>query len=412
MDTADFKTLAKKTRFILNKLLENSRSTPPEERLYTQKEVEKMVGRTRTTLAKLITKIMTRVENGELVEYNLHSLPINETTGRIKGYPFRWVQALREEAGTLPWRKPSESPFILAVIHFKGGVAKTESTINLSRVLGEKGYRVLVLDMDHQASFTGSFGCIPDEAFSKKDTIIPYMEGKRETLHYAIQKSSWPNIDYIPGCMELDSLGWALAFDAVGLKSFSEKRELMYELKNGIDTVSGDYDIVLIDSPPSSGMNSFEIIAAADGLVIPIPPAKHDLASTIQFLDMVGKLTSSYTQDSGEVIEGMLSDKTFKFIRFLVTKFQNEGNRSSNDVDFYNIARGIYGADCYEKVFRTISNIKEASRDFTSVYEVTKPNKKVLEELNSVFEQIELDILKHWPSKEEAVKLAGIGGIK
>lgn len=411
MDAGKFQVLSKKTSFILKKLLENSKSTPPEERLYTQKEVEAMVGRTRTTLAKLVTKIISKQETSVWDKYNLHQLPVNPSTGRIRGYPFRWVQALREEAGTLPWREPHESPFVLAVIHFKGGVAKTETTINLSRVLAEKGYRVLVLDMDHQASFTGSFGCIPDEEFSKKDTIIPYMEGERETLHYAIQKSSWPNIDYIPGCMELDSLGWALAFDAVKIESLDERRELMYELKNGIDTVSDMYDIVLIDSPPSSGMNSFEIIAAADGLVIPIPPAKHDLASTVQFLEMVGKLTSTYVEDDKEV-EGMLSDKTFKFVRFLVTKFQKEGNRSSNDVDFYNIARGIYGVDCYEKVFRTISNIKEASRDFTSVYEVTKPNKKVLEELNAVFAQIELDILKHWPSKEEDVKLAGIGGTK
>jgi len=439
IEKADFGVLRQKTNFILQKLLEDGQGyknfnldTKPMGRLFSQVEVEKMVGRRRPTLDKYRAKIEKRmtefeklVANGEIVsgglvpeEFNkvlnsaLPALEINDQTGRIKGYPFSWIQAFRAEAGTLPWRNPaSEEAFILAVSQFKGGVGKTEITANYARYLALKGYRVLVIDMDHQGSCTGSFGVFPDMTFSEADTVIPYIRGDEETLDYAVKKTAWPNIDLIPGCMALEEFNWTLAQAAMESSGGEETKDLYYELKRGIDTISENYDIILIDSPPSSSISSFEIIAAADGIVIPIPPRKHDLASTEQYLGIVERLCGTIEEenDDGEVEikEGILADKDHKFIRFLVTQFTNEKPRSTNDTDFYNICRGIYGPLCYEKVFRQISNIKEAAREFTTVYEVEKPNKAILKELDAMFEQIEIDILRHWPSKQEQLIEAG-----
>lgn len=414
----NFGLLRKKTQMVLQRLLQDAQGfknfsieSRPMGRLFTQKEVEKMVGRSRTTLKKLEDKIKAKIENGELPENFLPPMEINANTNRIAGYQFAWVQALRKEAGTLPWRDPkTDDPFILSVIQFKGGAGKTETVSNAARYLGIVGYRVLVIDMDHQGSCTGSFGYFPDIMFKEKDTVIPYIKGEKEDLHYAIRKTAWPNIDLIPGCMVLEDFNWAMAQYAMEAETKEEKRELYYELRRGIDTVSENYDIILIDSPPSSSINSFEIIAATDGAIIPIPPRKHDLASTEQFLGIAERLTQVTDEENGQKVEGILSDKEFKFIRFLVTQFVNEGNRSTNDADFYKICRGIFGPLCYEKVFRMISNIKEASRNFTTVYEVEKPNKAVLQELNAVFEQIEMDILRHWPSKQDKLRKAGLGG--
>lgn len=414
----NFGLLRKKTQMVLQRLLQDAQGfknfsieSRPMGRLFTQKEVENMVGRSRTTLRKLEDKIKAKIEKGELPEGYLPPLEINQETKRIAGYQFSWVQALRKEAGTLPWRDPkTDDPFIISVIQFKGGAGKTETVSNASRYFGLEGYRVLVIDMDHQGSCTGSFGYFPDMMFKEEDTVIPYIKGEKETLHYAIRKTAWPNIDLIPGCMVLEDFNWAMAQYAMESETQEEKRELYYELRRGIDSVSENYDIILIDSPPSSSINSFEIIAATDGAIIPIPPRKHDLASTEQFLGIAERLTQATDEEDGEKVEGILSDKEFKFIRFLVTQFVNEGNRSTNDADFYKICRGIYGPLCYEKVFRMISNIKEAARNFTTVYEVEKPNKAVLQELNAVFEQIEMDVLRHWPSKQDRLRKAGLGG--
>ena len=418
-ESPNFGLLRRKTQLVLKRLLHDGQGkknfsigSRPVGRLFTQREVEKMVGRSRTTLGKCEEKIKAKIINGELPKDYLPPLEINKKTGRVVGYPFSWVQAFRKEAGTLPWRNPeTDDPFILAVIQFKGGAGKTETVSGASRYFGLGGLRVLVIDMDHQGSCTGSFGFFPDLEFKEKDTVIPYIKGDEDTLHYAIKKTAWPNIDLIPGCMVLDNFNWVLANYAMNTETEEEKRDLYYELRRGIDTVSENYDIILIDSPPSSSITSFEIIAAADGVVIPIPPRKHDLASTEQFLGIVERLTQDrvVSKDSGMQEGGILAGKKFKFIRFLVTQFVNEGNRSSNDSDFYHICRGIFGHLCYEKVFRMISNVKEAAANFTTVYEVEKPNKAVLQELDSVFEQIEMDIYRHWPSKKDQLRKAGLG---
>jgi len=413
----NFGLLRRKTQLVLRRLLEDAQGlknftidSRPVGRLFSQKEVESMVGRTRTTLEKLRDKILEKIQNGEMAADQLPQLEVKESN-RIVGYPFAWVQAFRQIAGTLPWRdKNMDEPFILAVTQFKGGVGKTETVSNMARYFGMKGYRVLVMDMDHQGSCTGSFGYFPDMMFTEKDTVIPYIKGEKETLSYAIRKTAWPNIDLIPGCMVLEDFNWQMANYALEAETLKEKRDLYYELRRGIETVYENYDIVLIDSPPSSSINSFAIIAAADGIVVPIPPRKHDLASTEQFFGICERLTMLPGLDV-EKSGGILSDKDFKFLRILVTQFVNEGNRSDNDSVFYEICRTIYGSMCYEKVFRMISNIKEAARNFTTVYEVEKPNKAILQELDSVFEQVEIDIMRHWPSKQEQLRKAGLAGL-
>lgn len=343
----NFGLLRRKTQEILKRLLEGAEGyknftneSRPMGRLFTQKEVEDMVGRSRTTLRKLEEKISGKIKKGEFPEDSLPTLDRNPETGRIVGYPFSWVQAFREEAGTLPWRDPEQDePFVVSVIQFKGGVGKTETVSNLSRYLALQGYRILVIDMDHQGSCTGSFGFFPDMSFTEKDTVVPYIKGDEDTLHYAIHKTAWPNIDLIPGCMALEDLNWAMAEFAMKAESSEEKRELFYELRCGIDTVANNYDIIVIDSPPSANINSFEIIAATDGAIVPIPPRKHDLSSTEQFLGIVERLTRVAGQ-GGQQEEGIIADKKFKFLRFLITQFVNDGKRSTNDADFTRSAAG------------------------------------------------------------------------
>ena len=363
----------------------------PLAKLFTPSEAAKMVGVSGTTLRKIEE---TLVKSGAI-----EPVEKNPSTGKRLGYTFHVIQEARKYQGTLPWRKPEVDPCLtVAVIHFKGGVGKTETASNCARSFALKGYRVAIIDLDHQGSTTGSFGYLPDYHFKKEHTIIPYVSGEQESLHYALQKTAWPNIQLIPGCMALEDFNWSLAFDAMD-SSFEDRRDLHYELKRGIDTIKEDFDVILIDSPPSSSINSFSIIAAADGIVVPLPPAKHDLASTAQFAAIGEQLTS-----------GILEDKHYHFFRILVTKFQNQGNRSDNDRDFRSIYQNFMADWCYEKVFRQMAPITDAAAEFTTVYEMQNPNKDILKELDQVFGQIELDIISHWPSKKDYLTKLGYGG--
>lgn len=411
----EFSELRAKTQLVLNRLFDGAQGrknfdaeTTPMARLFPYHEAAEMVGCSVNKIRSLRDTMLEKRAAGEL-GVKLPDIPI-DSHGRMGGLPFAWVQAMRAINGTLPWREDNESPFVLSVSSFKGGASKTETVSNLSRYMALKGYRILVIDLDHQASVTGSYGYSPDTDFTVKDTIIPYIDEKEDSLAYAIKKTAWPNIDLIPSCMELDEFSWVvndvrmrreeqLISSGASVEEIEKMRkDIFFELRRGIETVYQDYDVVLIDSPPSSSINAYEIIAASDGLVVPVPPRKHDMASTAQFLGIVEKLING-DKDNAPV----MPNKEFNFVRFLVTQFVNEGNRSENDRDFFRIFKAIYGDACYDLFFRLISNIKEASANFTTVYEVEKPNRRIIKELDAVFGQIELDILRQWPSKKEAV---------
>lgn len=392
------KTLNDSAQGVINK----SSETKPLGRLFTMKEVEQLVGKSRTTILKLQSIIESKIISAEYPKGYLRPL-VKTENGRVSGYQLEWVEAFRREADVVTSRDPStDEPFTLAVIQFKGGAGKTETASNLSRKIALTGKSVLVIDMDHQGSCTGSFGFCPDEVFTGADTVMPYIAGEKDSLDYAIIKTAWNNIDLIPGCMDLENFNWSLAEAAFDAETPEERLALYDDLKFGIETVKENYDVVIIDSPPSSSISAFGILAAADGLVIPVPPRKHDLASTIQFLGILERLIEGFEKD-GEQYGGVLKDKKFKFVRFLVTQYTNDGNRSSNDKDFLKIFKEAFAHQCYELVFRNSSNIKEASAQFTSVYEVNKPNKPLLKELDQVLGQIETDIMRHWPSKKAEV---------
>jgi len=67
----------------------------------------------------------------------------------------------------------------MAVCNFKGGVAKTTTSIHLGQYLALKGYRVLMLDLDAQASLTQMFGILPHLEVESRNTVLPYLEGPK-----------------------------------------------------------------------------------------------------------------------------------------------------------------------------------------------------------------------------------------
>ena len=116
-----------------------------------------MVGRDRTTLA--------RAE----AELGIESLQRNPGNNRRVGYSLAQVQAFREHFGTLPWRDPETDPAItIACQNFKGGVGKSTTCVNFAHYLALKGYRVLVIDTDSQATTTSMFGYMPDAEITQE----------------------------------------------------------------------------------------------------------------------------------------------------------------------------------------------------------------------------------------------------
>lgn len=144
---------------------------------------------------------------------------------------------------------------ILAIVNQKGGSGKTTTTVNLAAALGEKGRRVLVIDLDPQASTSAWFG-ITDVGKGLLDVFTDNAE-----LSDQVQASSALGVDVIPSSTWLAGVEKALAGE-VGAETM---------LKRKLKKLSKDkWDYVLIDCPPTLGVLAINALAAAGEMLIPV----------------------------------------------------------------------------------------------------------------------------------------------
>jgi len=148
---------------------------------------------------------------------------------------------------------------IISVFNQKGGIGKSTVTINLGAALGKMNMKVLLVDLDPQASTTVGVG-IDDEAL---DETIYNLLGDNQLSKEKVEKikiSTEYNVDLIPSNIELSNAEISL--------SSAVSRETL--LKKVLKTIEDDYDYILIDCPPSLGLLSLNALAASNGIIVPI----------------------------------------------------------------------------------------------------------------------------------------------
>src|SRR5271170_3923586 len=179
------------------------------------------------------------------------------------------VQKPSDALRFLPRRRPGDHLQILAVVNFKGGSAKTTTSAHLAHFLGLRGYRVLAIDLDPQASLSAMFGAQPEMDVGDNETIYaPLRYGlERRPMREVIRKTYFDGIDLIPGNIEVmeyeHETPRVLADRAVKKDSFFFER-----LRLAIGEVEDSYDVVILDTPPSLGFLTLGAIYAATGLLV------------------------------------------------------------------------------------------------------------------------------------------------
>ena len=351
-------------------------------RLFSPSEAAEMVGRDRTTLA--------RAE----ADLGLESLQRNPANNRRVGYSLAQIQGFRRHFGTLPWRDAEDAPITIACQNFKGGVGKSTTCVNFAHYLALKGYRVLVVDTDSQATTTSMFGYLPDAEITQEQTLLPYLDSSETSLVYAVRKTYWPNIDLIPACLALYEAEMAIAAHLSSQTDREKRVEFFSELKFGIQTVSEHYDVILLDSPPALGLISINVLLAADALLVPTAPRMYDFTSTVQFFRMVRNYI------------GLIDpEKEYRWISVLTTLFDQ---RLASHKQFFEVMGACFGDGLFQHVFFQSSEIINSAVQYLGPYEQPKPNRKVLEMLDGIFGEIELRVLREWPSKRAALHEKGI----
>jgi chromosome partitioning protein len=150
---------------------------------------------------------------------------------------------------------------VIAIANQKGGVGKTTSTLNLGAALQEQEYRVLVIDLDPQASLTMSLGISPeDQELTIYSAIRAAIEAAETPSLMDIVLTTASGLDLAPANIELSAAELDLNKATMG--------ELI--LQELVEGVRERYDFILIDCPPSLGLLTINALSAADEVMIPL----------------------------------------------------------------------------------------------------------------------------------------------
>lgn len=326
--------------------------------------------------------------------------PMPETTpGGRRSYSFADIRALRvflDEAGKddrryLPQRQPGQHLQVICVANFKGGSAKTTTAAHLAQYLALRGYRVLAVDLDPQASLTALHGYQPEFDVGVNETLygsIQFSEDRRPTRE-VIRKTYFPGLDLIPGNIEL------MEFEHESPIAMAEKkagsRLFFTRVSEALAEVEADYDIVVIDCPPQLGFLTLSALCAATALLITVHPQMLDIMSMCQFLLMTSELLAVVAKAGG--------DMQYDWMRYLVTRHEPTDGPQTQMVAFM---RSLFGDRILTNAMVKSTAISDASITKQTLYEVTREQftrstyDRALESLNQVNAEIEQLIIKAW----------------
>ena len=162
---------------------------------------------------------------------------------------------------------------ILAFTNQKGGVGKTTSAVNVALSLAVSEVRTLLIDLDPQANATTGLGELFEEINGNIYDVILKGDGIKEV----ITSTSFSHLDIIASTNDLVGA----EIELVGVMA----RE--YQLQKAVRSIKKQYDMVIIDCPPSLGLLTINALTASDGLVIPIQCEYYALEGLGQLLNTV-----------------------------------------------------------------------------------------------------------------------------
>jgi len=162
---------------------------------------------------------------------------------------------------------------VLAVVNQKGGVGKSTTAVNLTATLGEAGQKVLLIDLDPQGNATSGFGLNKNQ---RERCVYDALLGDTNIAEI-IEPVEIENVFVVPATIQL-------AGAEIELVSAMSRET---RLKAMIDEVKADFDVIIIDCPPSLGLLTINALTAAEGLVIPIQCEYYALEGLSKLLDSV-----------------------------------------------------------------------------------------------------------------------------
>lgn len=342
-------------------------------------------------LAGISHSLMYAAEkDGRLPEPEFRS----DTAKKVRsGYTMNHINHMRQVFNTASRKPEGATAAVVGILNLKGGSQKTTTCHLFSQFLAMKGYRVLLLDTDPQGSLSFFFGKRPDDNVHYENTIAPFFledeaalveagfpEGASQSLHYAIQKTYWDNIDIIPSCLQ--NLNIDLMMPKVMDDANVDFIDRIMKLRRGLVGVGQDYDFILVDGTPSLNISTLNVVSACDMVFVPTPAAMLDFASTLQFAGLVAETIETYNESS---LYPNIPD-----IRFFITKYSG----SSYAQFMGQIIRRVFTVergDVLSTEAHASDEIGKATNSTYSIYEqnpAESDNRKRLKTTTEMFDKL------------------------
>ena len=272
-------------------------------------------------------------------------------------YNYNEINHIRMALGKSPSKIGQRSPICIAFSCLKGGSGKSVHSLHLIHYLAMKGYRVLAVDTDPQATLTTAFGIIPEIDLALEDVLVPVLIEAPQKIKNIVRNTHWDNIDLIPSSPHLNTAEWVIPREDEKLRE--QLGAPGSRLAQALNHIKHQYDAIVIDTAPSISIGSTNAQVAANMLIIPVSLQIYHIASMIQYLHIQSEIHRR-TWNGGQA--------NTEIVRFLPTNVDTNSG-STREMD------ALLHAICAQfKMLASMPRTRELERtgyQQTSLYELS-----------------------------------------
>ncbi|WLS00851.1 MULTISPECIES: plasmid partitioning protein RepA [Shinella] len=352
-------------------------------RRFSSKEAAKLLGITDSYVRHIASQEDAVTSERTLGGRLTFSLEEINTIRQIRG---------RTKPTYLPGRREGDHLQIIAVTNFKGGSGKTTTAIHLAQYLALRGYRVLAVDLDPQASMSAMLGYQPEFDVGDNETLygaIRY-DGERRAVREVVRQTYFPGLDLIPGNLELHEFEHDTPH-ALATRSVADTDMFFMRVGNALTGLQEHYDVVVIDCPPTLGFLTLSALCAATSVLITVHPQMLDIASMNQFLAMTSNLLSVVREAGGSL--------EYDWMRYLITRYEPNDGPQAQIVAFL---RSLFDERVLTSMMVKSTAVSDAGLSKQTIYEAGRETihrqtyDRAVEAMDGVNGEVEALIQKSW----------------